>query len=152
MAAIKGGQRLEAALAKIAQGVSKPATLSVGFLEGSTASNGDSIPLRAALNEFGHTMPNGTVVPPRPFFRSMLASKSPEWPSAVANLLKTNDYDAEKTLALAGEGIKGQLQSSIAEFNSVPLAQSTIDRKGSEKQLVETGDMLNAVGYAVKKL
>ncbi len=145
MATIRGGQKLVAALNKIAVNVSKAATLQVGFLEGATAPNGDSIPLRAALNEFGTSK-----APPRPFFRSMIAAKSGEWPQAVGDLLVANDYDAEKTLSQTGEGIKGQLQSSIAEFNSVPLAQSTIDRKGSEKQLVETGDMLNSVDFSVR--
>lgn len=150
MAVIKGGDKLAAALAKISAGVSKPATLSVGFLSGSTAPNGNSMPLRAALNEFGHTMPNGTVVPPRPFFRSMIASKSPEWPKAVGDLLKANEYDGEKTLGQTGEGIKGQLQQSITDLTSPPLAQSTIDRKGFDKPLIEHGDMLNAVDYTVK--
>jgi hypothetical protein len=146
MAAIKGGDKLAIALAKIAAGVSRPATLSVGFLEGATYPSGESVALIAALNEFGTSK-----APPRPFFRQMVASKSGEWPAAVGNLLKANDYDAVKTLGQAGEGIKGQLQSSIAEFNSVPLAQSTIDRKGSEKQLVDTGHLLNSVDYQVKE-
>lgn len=150
MAAIKGGDKLIAALAKISKGVSKPATLSVGFLSGSTAPNGDSMPLRAALNEFGHKMPNGTVVPPRPFFRSMVASKSPEWPKAVGDLLKANDFDAEKTLGQAGEGIKGQLQQSITDLSSPALAESTIKRKGFDKPLIEHGDMQKAVDYSVK--
>ncbi|HEY8838134.1 MAG TPA: hypothetical protein VIO16_10755 [Dehalococcoidia bacterium] len=145
MAAISGGQKLQAALAKISAGVSKPATLSVGFLEGSTASNGDSIPLRAALNEFGTKN-----MPPRPFFRSMVASKSPEWPKAVGDLLKANDYDGEKTLGQAGEAIKGQLQQSITDLMSPPLAESTIKRKGFDKPLIEHGDMLNAVDFTVK--
>lgn len=150
MAAIRGGDKLTAALAKIAAGVSKPATLSVGFLSGSTAPNGDSIPERAANNEFGHTMANGTVVPPRPFFRNMIAAKSGEWPSAVADLLKTNKYDEEKTLGQAGAGIKGQLQQAITDLTSPPLAESTIKRKGFSKPLIEHGDMLNAVDFIVK--
>jgi hypothetical protein len=150
MAVIRGGEKLAAALAKIASGVSKPATLQVGFLEGSTAPNGDSMPLRAALNEFGHTMANGTVVPPRPFFRNMVGSKSPEWPKAVGDLLLANDYDGVKTLGQAGEGIKGQLQQSIRDLTSPPLAESTIKRKGFDKPLIEHGDMLNAVAANVK--
>jgi len=150
MATIRGGDKLVAALAKISAGVSKPATLSVGFLEGATSPEGDSMPLRAALNEFGHKAANGTIVPPRPFFRSMVSSRSPEWPAAVGDLLKANDYDGEKTLGQAGEAIKGQLQQSITDFSGVPLKQSTIDRKGFDKQLVEHGDMLKAVDFIVK--
>lgn len=149
MAAIKGGEKLAAALAKISAGVSKPATLSVGFLEGATAPNGDSIPERAAHNEFG--TPNAEYpIPPRPFFRNMVAEKSPEWPKAVGDLLKANDYDGEKTLGQTGEGIKGQLQQSIKDLTSPPLAEATIKAKGFDKPLVEHGDLLNAVDYVVK--
>jgi hypothetical protein len=80
----------------------------------------------------------------------MIAEKSKEWPAAVGSLLVANDYDAEKTLGQTGEAIKGQLQESIAKFDKVPLAPSTIAAKGNDKQLVETGTMLNSVGYEVK--
>lgn len=147
MGAIKGGEKLAAALAKISAGVSKPATLSVGFLEGATYPDGTSVPMVAAINEFGAP---SRGIPPRPFFRNMVASKSPEWPKAVGDLLKANDYDAEKTLGHAGEDIKGQLQQSIVDTNAPPNAQSTIDAKGSSKPLVDTGHMLNSVDYSVK--
>jgi hypothetical protein len=145
MGAIRGGDKLAAALNDIARKLSKAETLRVGFLEGATAPNGDSIPLRAALNEYGHG-----AVPPRPFFRNMVAAKSDEWPETIAAALKANDYDAQKALALAGEGIKGQLEQSIVDLTSPPLAASTIARKGFDKPLIEHGDMLRAVDYEIK--
>jgi hypothetical protein len=149
MAAIRGGEKLEIALAKIAAGVSKPGTLSVGFLEGATAPNGDSIPERAANNEFG--TPNAKYpIPPRPFFRTMIAEKSPEWPKAVGDLLKANDYDATKALDIAGEAIEGQLRQSIIDTNSPPLAEATIKAKGFDKPLIHHSDMINAVAHIVK--
>lgn len=149
MATIRGGAKLEAALSTIAKNVTKASTLSVGFLEGATAPNGDSIPERAANNEFG--TPNAKhPIPPRPFFRNMIAAKSPEWPKAVGDLLKANEFDAEKTLGQAGEGIKGQLQQSIRDLTSPPLAESTIKKKGFDKPLIEHGDLLNAVDFTVK--
>lgn len=145
MATLRGGEKLAAALADIAKQVSKAAVVRVGFLEGATAPNGDSIPLRAALNEFGTSK-----MPPRPFFRNMIAAKQGEWPSAVAGLLKANDYDAAKTLDITGEAIASQLQESIQQLTSPPLAQSTIDKKGFDKPLIEHGDMINAVSHEVK--
>lgn len=147
MAAIKGGEKLEAALAKISAGVSKPATLSVGFLSNATYPDGTSVALVAAVNEFGRP---DIGQPPRPAFRNMVSLKSPEWPKAVGDLLIANDYDAVKTLSQAGEGIKGQLQQAIADFSGVPLKQSTIDRKGFDKQLVDSGHELASVDYTVK--
>jgi hypothetical protein len=145
MAKITGGGKLEAYLKEISANVSKAATLQVGFLEGSTAPDGQSIPLRAAMNEFGTSK-----APPRPYFRNMIAAKSPSWPAAVGARLKANDFDAEKTLQQTGEGIAGQLKQSIRDLVSPPLAESTIKRKGFDKPLIEHGDMLNAVDYDVK--
>jgi hypothetical protein len=145
MATFRGGEKLAAALAEIATNLQKAETLRVGFLEGATAPNGDSIPLRAALNEFGTSK-----IPPRPFFRNMIAEKSGDWPDAIAGLLKANDYDAARALELTGEGIKGQLQQSIKDTNSPPLAASTVKRKGFDKPLIEHGDMINAVDFEVK--
>ena len=147
MATIRGGTKLEAALAKISAGVTKSATLSVGFLSEATYPDGTPVALVAAVQEFGAP---SRGIPPRPFFRNMIAAKSPSWPKAVGDLLVSNNYDAVKTLGQTGEGIKGQLQQSIVDTNSPPLAQSTIDRKGSSKPLVETGHLLNSVDYSVK--
>lgn len=178
MASIKGGDRLAAALAKISAGVSKPATLSVGFLEGATYPDGTSVPMVAAIQEFGAPKAN---IPPRPFFRNMIAAKSGEWPKAVGELLVDNNYDAAKTLGTVGESIAGQLQQSIIDTMEPALSPITVMLRGmksndsslvvtgkvvgeaaarvaagktnygaSTKPLVESGDMLNAVKSVVK--
>ena len=144
MATISGGSKLISALDGIAKSVTKAATLKVGFLEGSIAPNGQSMPLRAALNEFGTSR-----MPPRPFFRSMVAAKSGEWPSAIGNLLVANNYDAQKTLDQTGVAIKEQLQQSIRDLVSPPLAESTVRKKGFDKPLIEHDDMLRTVSYQV---
>ena len=146
MATIHGGKKLQAALAKISARLGEPATLRVGFLEGATAPNGDSIPLRAALNEYGHDN-----VPPRPYFRNMIAAKSGEWPDGIAYQLQATNYDVQLTLERTGEAIKGQLQESILDLWSPPLAKSTIARKGFEKPLIEHGDMINAAAWEVRR-
>lgn len=138
---------MAAALAKISKGVSQPAVLRVGFLAGGTYPDGTSIPLVAAVNEFGAP---SRGQPPRPAFRNMVAAKKGEWPSAIAGLLKANDYDAVKTLQQAGEAIAGQLKQSIIQITSPPLKPSTIKRKGFDKPWIETGHLLNSVAYEVK--
>jgi len=52
-------------------------------------------------------------------------------------------------LARMGEGIAGQLRESIQSTNSPPLAESTIEAKGFEKPLIDTGHMWNSVAYEV---
>jgi hypothetical protein len=145
MVALKGGTALEARLKELAAKVTKPANLSVGFLENSTYPDGTSVPMVAAINEFGTRKQ-----PPRPFFRNMIADKSPKWGDAIADLLKANDFDATKTMQQTGAGIKGQLQESITTFDSVPLSPKTIAAKGFDKQLVDTSVMLNSIDFKVE--
>lgn len=144
MATIKGGQRFESAMLELAKKLNRPETLRVGFLEGSNYPNGTSVPMVAAFNEFGTSR-----APPRPFFRNMVNAKSAQWPGALAKMLETNGNDVNAALKLVGEGIKGQLQQSIRDLVSPPLAASTIKRKGSDKPLIDTGVMINSVDYEV---
>jgi hypothetical protein len=144
MATISGGDKLERALLEMARQVSKPATLRVGFLGNATYPDGKSVALIAALNEFGTSRQ-----PPRPYFRNMIAQRSPGWPAAIAVNLRANNYDAERSLDDVGQAIAGQLQQSIRDLTSPPLSPVTIAKKGFDKPLIETGQMLNSVGYEV---
>ena len=144
MAVLSGGQNVERYFRDLAQRVRRGGTLEVGFMSGATYPDGTPVPLVAALNEFGTSR-----VPPRPFFRSMIAQKSSGWGPAAARLLAQNNYDVRTTLTLVGEGIKGQLQQSIASNTPPPNAPSTVARKGHGRTLIDTGQMLNSVTYRV---
>lgn len=147
MATVKGGKAFKDKIEEIRRKLSKAHTLKVGFLEDATYPNGKSVPMIAAINEFGAP---SRGQPPRPFFRRMIAEKQHEWPVAFNNLLKANDYDVERTLNLVGEGIAGQLRQSIKDLVDPPLAPSTIKRKGFDKPLIETGHMWNSVAHEVE--
>lgn len=149
MGVISGGDKLRAALDKIAARLDKGGTVKIGFLEGSSDTQGMSLPLKGALNEFGHENANGTVVPPRPFFRNMIAEKSGEWPDAIAGLLRSTNYDVDKTLTKTGEGIAKQLRESILDLWDPPLSPVTIAKKGHDKPLIDSGDLLNGVAFEV---
>jgi len=146
MVQISGGDKLAAALAKIGQNLEKAASVDIGFLADATYPDGTSVPLVAAVQEFGAPSRN---IPPRPFFRTMIRGKAGEWPEAVAGLLKANDFDAAKTLGQAGEAIKGQLQQSIVDTNSPALSPVTVARKGFDKPLIDTGHMIRSVASRV---
>lgn len=53
----KGGDALRAKLKEIAAKAGKGGTLTVGFMSGATEADGTSVPLIAASNEFGATIP-----------------------------------------------------------------------------------------------
>lgn len=147
MVSLKGGDKLEQALKELSAKVKTASTVRIGFLEDATYPDGTSVPMVAAIQEFGAPARN---IPPRPFFRNMISNKSGEWPKAIGDLLEKNKYDSKKTLEQVGAAIKGQLQQSIVDFDSVPLSPKTIKRKGFDKQLVDTGTMLRSVDYEVE--
>lgn len=144
-----GGAALEAKLREIAKKVGKAATLRVGFLENATYPDGKPVAMVAAIQEFG--APRARI-PPRPFFRNMIAAKSPNWGESLAAVLKNNDYDAGKSLAVMGEGIKSQLVASIVEINSPALSPVTLmlrKMRSDDQNLVVTG---KTVGEAARRV
>ncbi len=70
------------------------------------------------------------TIPSRPYFRKTISEHGPEWGGELGKLMKANDFDASKSLALMGERIKGQIQSSIIAFSEPPNAKSTVDQRG----------------------
>ena len=158
--------------------LSKPGTVRVGFLEGSTEPDGTSLPMIAAIQEFGSPKNH---IPPRPFMRNTIAAKSSEWPDGIAMDLKATNYDINKTLHRVGAKIAGQIQESIFDLYSPPLSPVTVMLRGmkskdqslvvnrtvveqararvaagltnygaSTKPLVDSGNMANGVRWEVK--
>lgn len=162
MATIRGGTRVQSTLQEFATLLGNATSVRIGFLENATYPDGKPVAMIAAIQEFGAP---GAGIPPRPFFRNMIAAKKAEWPAAIADLLRDNGYDALRTLQLTGEAVSGQLRQSIVDTNSPPLAASTLRKRGvaagtkydpanpatyGAKPLVDTGHMLNSIEYEVK--
>jgi hypothetical protein len=145
-----GGEALQTKLRDILQKVGKANVVKVGFLEGATYPDEDHTPVAmvAAIQNFGAP---GAGIPARPFFSNMVREKSPTWGKSLGAIAVSNAYDMKKTLSQIGAGITSQLQASIVEFNSVPLSDATIARKGFSKQLIDTAHMQNSVDYEVGK-
>lgn len=124
-------------------------SVSIGFLEGATYPDGTPVAAVAFWNEFGTQ--GGEHIPPRPFFRGMIAKEAPSWPGKMAKLAKATNYNGPQVLGLMGADIEGALKKSINDFTSPGLAESTIRRKGFSKPLIDTSHMINSTGYEVKK-
>lgn len=144
---VTGGEKLKAKLIEMGKSLGKAQSVRVGFLGDAQYPDGTPVALVAAMNEFG----SPPTRPPRPFFRDMIRTQSKKWPEAIAQVLRDNDYDSERALDLTGAAIKGQLQEQINAYVGPPLAPSTVKRKGSEKQLIDTSTMINSVDYEVQK-
>ena len=161
MATLRGGQNLVDKLHDFAVLVTNARAVQIGFLAGATYPDGKPVAMIAAIQEYGAP---SRGIPPRPFFRNMIAAKSKEWGPAMAELLKENGYDAFRTLQQTGEAVAGQLRQSIVDTNDPPLAAATLRARGytggaynpknpatfGAKPLVDTGHMLNSVEYEVK--
>lgn len=147
MITVKSPGKVEAALKEIVAKMTNASTVRVGFPADATYPDGTSLPLVAAIQEYGAP---SRGIPPRPFMRNTVAEHGSEWPDAAASLLVASGYDAAKTLGLVGEGIKGQLEQSIVGFASPPNAPSTIAKKGFDAPLRDTGHMLNSITVEVE--
>lgn len=146
MPVLKGGEKLEQRLAELSTRVSRAATLEVGFPSTADTPDGEPIAQYAAAQEFGAP---SRGIPPRPFFRNMIAQESPQWGAMAGEVLKRTAFDANKALEHMGEVISQQLKESIIDTNDPPLKPATIARKGSAKPLVDHGYMLAAVNFTV---
>lgn len=148
-AAFTGGEKLKARLAELAAKLESAQTVRVGFLEGATYPDGQTVAEVAAYLEYGTSK-----MPPRPFFEQMIIANKAGWGGKLAKVFKANDYDPVRTLGLMGEGIKGQLQDAIIAFDNPPASEETLARKqskhGASATLVDTGHLLNSVDWEVE--
>lgn len=144
MATLSGSNSLMRKLQEIAKSMGG-GEVSVGFMEGATYPDGTPVAAVAYWNEFGKP-----GQPPRPFFRGMIAKDAPGWPLKMAKAAKFTKYNGAKTLAFMGEDIQGALSQSITDFTTPALSPVTIERKGFDKPLIDTGHMQRSITYEVK--
>jgi hypothetical protein len=148
MARIRGGGNFERKLAEIGRKVRSTAKLSVGFFEDSTYPDGTSVPLVAAVQEFGSPAHN---IPSRPFFRNMIAEYGDQFPATLAALLKASEYDVRHAMEVVGEEAVNLLQESIRKGDFAPLAPATVRRKGHDTPLIDTQLMIDSVKYKIEE-
>lgn len=134
-------KKLEAIAKKMGGG-----TVSVGFPAGDLYPDGTPVAAAAFWNEYGTS-----TIPPRPFFRPMIAEESPTWPEKMAALAKATDYNGDQVLALMGEDIAGALSASIIAVDGPELSPVTLMLRkmvGNRRELI-TGAM---VGEAARRV
>lgn len=141
---IKGGDRLKRKLADTARRLGGGGVVNIGVLAKARYPNGLHVAQNAFWQEFGTKN-----MPARPAMQNAIAEHSAKWPGAMAKIAKANGYDGPRTLALMGMGIKDQIVASITALTSPPLAESTIERKGFDKPLIETGLYQRSIDYEV---
>ena len=143
MAGATGGDKAKAALAKIAAKVGSVPNLRVGFLEKTKYPNGTSVAMVAAIQEFGAP---SVGIPPRPFFRPMIAAHKNEWGPAVAKMMKANGNNVEASLRAVGKVIAGDLAQAIVDVSAPPLGPVTLMLRKMKQQ---DPSLRNNMSYSV---
>lgn len=118
------------------------------------ADHGDGISTGelAAIHEFGAP---GANIPERSFIRRTFLTKRTEIAAVCAKLAKgivAGKIEPERALNVLGAFCSTEVKKTITEGAGVPppLQPETIARKGSDRPLVDTGRLLNAISWELE--
>lgn len=103
-----------------------------------------------AVHEFGTK--DGRVPERAPIRSSMSNNRDAYVKSHADNLRKVvrDEMPFEKSLDLLGLRAAADVQQNIRDGDLLPLAQSTIDRKGSSTPLIDTGNLRQSITHEVR--
>ena len=124
----------------------------VGFVgsEADKKVDGVAIYMYANFNEYGTS-----DIPSRPFFRTALNNNRKYIKEQLKELLgkvATGKMTGEKALKSIGLEVQGLIQDSIKNGNWEKNASSTIAaKKGKGQPLIDTGSMLRAVSFEIRR-
>jgi hypothetical protein len=112
------------------------------------ASNNATI---AAAHEMGAP---SRGIPARPFLIPTMQNNAEKYTNLLAQGFRNALQDKEKAAEVyekIGLVASSDVKDYIVSGQFVPLKESTIDRKGSSKPLIDTGEMRNSISYEVRK-
>lgn len=136
-----------------------PTSVKVGFPAGET-DNG--IIERAIWNEFGTRGGGwGGPIPERPFMRNAIRGNTPAYRNFMVSAAKklVRDLAAgtaaptsmRRSLNRLGAMAQGDIQAEITSLTAPPNSAVTIERKGSSKPLIDTGQLRASVTWKVDR-
>jgi hypothetical protein len=105
----------------------------------------------AAIHEFGSPAAN---IPQRSFIGSTMNEKEREIAELCAKLvgkIYEGKMTAEKALEILGQFLAAEIKKKVTTGDHIPppLAPATVAAKGSDRPLVDTGQMINSVTHKV---
>ena len=128
----------------------------VGYFEHSTYTDGTPIAYVAAIHELGYVKGG---IPARPTLHPAMEAGAPNYKNGVARAFRNAMAGADLVTGLnaIGEVAAGDVKEAIIALTSPALKQSTVDArrrrhhagKASDKPLVDSGEMLQAVTHSV---
>lgn len=143
---------------KLLKRLAKAAEVTVGIHEPKGAEpkegddDGDTALIDVAIiHEFGAPKAG---IPARSFIRAWADESRQRHNDEVRKMAKAvieGKLDAVQALERLGLRRKAEVQKRISAGIDPPLKQSTIDRKGSSKPLIDTGQLRSGIDYEVKE-
>jgi hypothetical protein len=109
--------------------------------------SGTALAMVAAVHEFGSPEQG---IPERSFLRSGIREGVPKFNRLnEANLraVVLGSKTADQSLDMLGVVATGEVKRKIRQGPFEPLKQSTIDRKGSSKPLIDTAQLIQGITY-----
>lgn len=101
-------------------------------------------------NEFGTSR-----IPERPTLRPTFAKEKVKYQLILARIssraMNEPGYNLRQAMGKLGEVAQQDIQKAIVELKTPPNAQSTIDNKGSDNPLVDTGQLVSSIRWAYVK-
>jgi len=101
----------------------------------------------AGWNEFGTKVDGKEIIPPRPFTRYTLETKSKE----ILEIAKKAINNPDTFYDVIGLYVSSEINRTISSKPFVANKPATIRWKGSSTPLVDTGQLRNALTYKVNK-
>jgi hypothetical protein len=95
-------------------------------------------------------------IPPRPFMQRTIDKNSKDWGKTLKAIVdkmgdptKLDKGDIEQALGILGAVIVGQIKDSISSGEFVSNSPFTVQRKGKNTPLQDTGKLMQSVDYEV---
>jgi hypothetical protein len=130
----------------------RPSYVRVGLPDAPHAGDADlTLAQLGMIHEYGAPAAH---IPERPFLRPALRNGQPQLARASGKLLfEVQNGTLTKFAALSRLGLLGVrlVQENIVHGEFTPLKPATIKRKGSSKPLIDTGQMMQSVTYAIEQ-
>jgi hypothetical protein len=125
--------------------------------EGAQGSRPSTVLLVAATNEFGTNKAgknHNIVIPERSFLRSTFDSNFKKWLKIFGQKLNRvidGHSSIDQLLNFIGLTIEKDVKNKIRELKKPPNKPSTINKKKSSNPLVDTGQLVQSIRFAIEK-
>lgn len=140
-------------IAELARQLKAKPVIRVGILSGTPDEEELSMAELGAIHEFGAPRAG---IPERSFLRATADAKRLEWMALFERALRlavAGRLTLDQAMGLVGQQAVADIVARIRDGAGIPppLKPATIAAKGSTRPLVDTGRLVQAISYEVKK-